>query len=100
MAAMSMSLPPTGVPARLSAARSAADACAAGLSADSKAIYQAAVGQVQPGADNKAIVKGIVENMVSAGKIGMLRAKRAAQAAGACLKKLGNCARPPSSDPC
>lgn len=70
--------------------RSAADACAAGLSGDSKAIYSAAIGQVQPGADNKAIVKGIVENMVSAGQLSMLGAKSAAQAAGACLKKIAN----------
>jgi hypothetical protein len=70
--------------------RGAADACAAGLSADSKAIYQAAIGQVQPGADNRAIVKGIVENMVASGQLGMLGAKSAAQAAGACLKKLGS----------
>jgi hypothetical protein len=70
--------------------RGAADACAAGLSADSKAIYQAAIGQVQPGADNKAIVKGIVENMVASGQLGMLGAKSSAQAAGAYLKKLGS----------
>jgi hypothetical protein len=70
--------------------RSAADACAAGLSGDSKAIYSAAIGQVQPGADNKAIVKGIVENMVSAGQLSMLSARSAAQAAGACLKKIAN----------
>ncbi len=68
--------------------RGAADACAAGLSANSKAIYAAAVGQVHPGADNKAIVKGIVENMVSSGQLGMLNAKSEAQAAGVCLKKL------------
>lgn len=70
--------------------RSAADACAAGLSADSKSIYNAAIGQVQPGADNRAIVKGIVENMVNAGQLSMFGAKSAAQAAGACLKKLAN----------
>ena len=68
--------------------RGAADACAAGLSANSKAIYAAAVDKVHPGADNKAIVKGIVENMVSSGQLGMLNAKSTAQAAAVCLKKL------------
>ena len=70
--------------------RKAADACAAGLPADSAAIYNAAVGQVGPGEDNKAIVKGITQDMVSAGKLSMLTAKGAAQAAGQCLKKLQN----------
>jgi hypothetical protein len=70
--------------------RKAADACAAGLPSDSAAIYNAAVGQVGPGEDNKAIVKSIAQGMISSGKLTMMTARGAAQAAGECLKKLKN----------
>ncbi len=70
--------------------RKAADACAAGLPADSAAIYSAAVGKVGPGVDNKAIVKGIAQDMIAAGKLSMMSARGVAQAAGECLKKLKN----------
>ena len=70
--------------------RKAADACAAGLPADSAAIYSAAVGKVGPGVDNKAIVKGIAQDMIAAGKLSMMSARGMAQAAGECLKKLRN----------
>ena len=68
--------------------RKAADACAAGLPAASKQIYDQAVDKVQPGADNKAVVKQITQDMVGAGQLSMLSAKSSAQAAGGCLKKL------------
>ena len=68
--------------------RKAADGCAASLPAGSKEIYAQAVDKIKPGADNKAIVKAIAENMVSTGQLSMLSAKTTAQAAGACLKKL------------
>lgn len=68
--------------------RKAADACAAGLPADSAAIYKTAVGQVGPGVDNKAIVRGIAQDMISAGKLTIMNARGVAQAAGDCLKKL------------
>jgi len=70
--------------------RKAADACAAGLPADSAAIYNQAVGQVGPGVDNKAVVRGITQDMVAAGKLKMSNAIGVAQAAGDCLKKLKN----------
>ena len=68
--------------------RKAADACAAGLPENSAAIYNAAIGQIGPGVDNKAIVKGITQDMVAAGMLSMLSAKSVAQAAGECLKKM------------
>ena len=68
--------------------RKAADACAAGLPADAAAIYNEAIGQVGPGVDNRAIVRGIAQNMVSSGKLSMRNAKSVAQAAGDCLKQL------------
>ena len=70
--------------------RKAADACAAGLSADSSAIYNASVGRVGPGKENRAVVTGITQDMVSAGKLSVLSARGAAEAAGQCLKKLKN----------
>jgi len=70
--------------------RKAADSCAAGLSADSSAIYNASVGRVGPGKDNRAIVSSITQEMVSAGKLSILSARGAAEAAGQCLKKLKN----------
>lgn len=68
--------------------RKSADACAARLPEDAGAIYKSAVGQVGPDVDNKSIVRGIAENMISAGKLSMISARSAAQAAGQCLKKL------------
>ena len=70
--------------------RKDADACAANLRAESKAIYDAAIGQVKPGADNKALVQGIVKGMVDAGQLSLFSAKSTAQPAGECLKKLAN----------
>jgi hypothetical protein len=70
--------------------RKDADACAANLPAGSKAIYDAAIGQVKPGADNKALVQDIVKGMVDAGQLSMFNAKSTAQPAGECLKKLAN----------
>ena len=70
--------------------RKDADACAANLPAGSKAVYDAAVGQVHPGADNKAIVQGVVKGMVDDGQLSMFNAKSTAQPAGDCLKKLAN----------
>lgn len=68
--------------------RKAADSCAAGLTADSAAIYNAAIGQIGPGKDNKAIVKSIAQDMVMSGALNTISARGAAQAAGQCLKKL------------
>jgi hypothetical protein len=70
--------------------RKEADACAANLSAGSKAVYDAAVDKVKPGADNKALVQGIVKGMVDAGQLSLFNAKSTAQPAGECLKKIPN----------
>ena len=70
--------------------RRAADACANGLPSESAAIYGAAVGQMGPGADARAIVKAVTMNMVSSGQLSASAARGAAMAAGACLKKLKN----------
>jgi len=70
--------------------RKNADACAAGLSPDSKAIYAAAVGKMRRGADNEAVVTAITLSKVSSGRLSPLTAKTAAEAAGDCLKKLAD----------
>lgn len=70
--------------------RQSADACSAGLSPDAKSIYDAAVGKVHRGGDNRAVVTEITESMVSSGQLSMFSAKKTAQAAGTCLKMLAN----------
>jgi hypothetical protein len=70
--------------------RRKADACAADLSADSKAIYAAAVGKMRRGADNEAVVTAITLSRVSSGRLNPLTARQTAEAAGDCLKKLAD----------
>ncbi len=67
--------------------RAAADKCAAGLSADSKLIYAAAIGSVAPGVDLKDVVTSKTRSLVFAGKLGRGGARTAAEAAGTCLVK-------------
>jgi hypothetical protein len=68
--------------------RKVADACAASLSPESKAVYDAVVAQVKPGADNKAIAESVVKGMVADGKLSLFSAKSTAEPAGECIKKL------------
>jgi hypothetical protein len=70
--------------------RRKADACAADLSADSQAIYAAAVGKMRRGADNEAVVTAITIGRVSSGKLSPITARKTAEAAGDCLKKLAD----------
>lgn len=70
--------------------RQSADACSASLSPDAKSIYDAAVGKMRAGGDNRATVKEITESMVSSGQLSMFSAKKTAQAAATCLKMLAN----------
>ncbi|MGD9658098.1 MAG: hypothetical protein AB7U61_10770 [Methylocystis sp.] len=68
--------------------RRKADACAAGLSSDSKAIYAAAVGKMRRAADNEAVVRAITLGRVKLGKLNPFTARASAEAAGDCLRKL------------
>ncbi len=68
--------------------RQAADARANGLPKDSAAIYAAAVGQMGPGVDGRAIVRSVTKNMVSSGQLSTSAARGAAMAAGDSLEKL------------
>ncbi len=68
--------------------RQAADACANGLPKEPAAIYAAAVGQMGPGVDGRAIVRSVTKNMVSSGQLTASAARGAAMAAGDSLEKL------------
>jgi hypothetical protein len=68
--------------------RKEADACAASLSPESKAVYDAVVVKAKPGADNKSIAEGVVKGMVADGKLSLFSAKSTAEPAGECIKKL------------
>ncbi len=64
--------------------KAAADACAAGLSPDAKAIYSASIGSIGSG-DLKSVVTATTKSLVSAGTIARGTARDSAMAAGQCL---------------
>lgn len=63
-----------------------AQSCAASLDANSQLIFNAALPQVSPSADLRAVVTTATKSLVSSGQIPMSAAKPAAMAAGQCLK--------------
>lgn len=63
-----------------------ATSCAAGLDTNSQAIFNAALPQVNPSADLKAVVTTVTKSLVSSGQLKMSAARPAAMAAGNCLK--------------
>lgn len=65
-----------------------AASCAAGLSADAKAIYDATAPSVTAGVDLRSLVTSETRSLVMGGTIGRDGAKAAAEAAGACLVML------------
>jgi len=66
--------------------RAAADACAAGLNAEAKAIYDASIDAVGSG-QLKSVVTSSTKSLVAAGKVSMGTARSSAMAAGACLQQ-------------
>lgn len=76
------------LPAAAEAGRQEADACAKGLSSESRMIYGAAVDRVGPGIDNRDLVRGLTQQLVSEGKVSRAAALPAAEAAGKCLVML------------
>lgn len=66
----------------------AAEGCAASLGADAKLIYADAKPKAAGGGDLKSIVTEVTKSLVVSGSVPRASAKAAAQAAGACLKKL------------
>ena len=63
-----------------------ATSCAAGLDANSQAIFNAALPQVTPSANLKTVVTTVTKSLVSSGQVPMSAARPAAMAAGKCLK--------------
>jgi hypothetical protein len=76
------------VPSLALADRKAADDCAAALPAESQAIYADSIVQNPTQETGRAIVTAVTEKLVSEGKLGMLKARPAAEAAGRCLELL------------
>lgn len=66
--------------------RAAADACAAGLNAEAKAIYDASIGAVGSGS-LKSVVTNSTKSLVAAGTVSKGTARASATAAGACLQQ-------------
>ena len=67
--------------------KAAANACAAGLSKDARAIFDAALPKVAPGVDLKAMVTSTTRSLAFSGTIDRGTARESAQEAGVCLKK-------------
>ncbi|MEI7598250.1 MAG: hypothetical protein WCJ41_02905 [Aestuariivirga sp.] len=63
-----------------------ATSCASGLDANGQTIFNAAMPQVAPGVDLKAVVTTATKALVESGKLPMSAARPAAMAAGQCLK--------------
>lgn len=73
-------------PMAASAAGDAGAACAAGLSRDPRAIYDASVGAVQPSTDLKALLENTTRGLVRAGTVARDSARDSARAAYKCLE--------------
>lgn len=63
-----------------------ATSCASGLDANGQAIFNAALPQVTPSANLKAVVTTATKSLVESGQVPMSSARAAAMAAGKCLK--------------
>jgi hypothetical protein len=68
------------------AGQAEAQSCAAGLDANAKLIFNAALPQVAPGADLRGVVTDTTKSLVKAGQVPRGEARPAAEAAGQCLK--------------
>lgn len=69
--------------------KAAADACAAGLTADGKAIYAASISSVVAGGDVRSVVSDKARGLAMGGKINRGTARGSAEAAGKCLVLAG-----------
>jgi len=74
----------------------AADACAAGLPAEAKAIYDAAAPEFAASADPRALVKARVVDLVKAGAVQRDSARSSGMAAGGCLAQLSSASGAPA----
>jgi hypothetical protein len=69
------------------AGRSEADACAARLPDNAKAVYAAAIDGVGPNVDLRELLRSRARGLVMAGKLSRSEARPAAEAAGECLRQ-------------
>jgi hypothetical protein len=67
-----------------------AEACAAGLPAEAKAIYEAAAPEFASSSDPRAMVRAKVVDLVKAGTVQRDSARSSAIAAGGCLEQLSS----------
>lgn len=70
------------------ASQQQADQCAAGLSAESKTIYDAVAPTAASAPDLRAAITDATKSLVMAGKVNRSSAKGSAEAAGTCLAHL------------
>jgi hypothetical protein len=73
-----------------SADRAAADACAAKLPKDARAIFDKTLPQIGPGADLRSLVTANTRSLAFSGTIDRGSARQSAEAAGQCLKEAEN----------
>ena len=73
-------------PLAADADQASADKCATRLAGDPRAIYDATVLRLTPGADLRNLVKGTTRSLAMAGTIDRGGARGSAESAGACLK--------------
>jgi hypothetical protein len=66
----------------------AGTACAGGLDAESKVIYDAVAPQVTPSTNLRDVVTSTTRSLVIKGEVQRSSAKTSAEAAGTCLEKL------------
>jgi membrane fusion protein, multidrug efflux system len=74
-----------------------AEACAAGLPSEAKAIYDAAAPEFASSSDPRALVKAKVVDLVKAGTVQRDSARSSATAAGGCLEQLSSAGGAPGS---
>ncbi|MEJ8571046.1 hypothetical protein [Microbaculum marinum] len=65
-----------------------ADSCAAGLSAESKTIYDATAPQVSASTDLRSVLTDTTKSLAMSGKVSRASAKSSAEAAAKCLEML------------
>jgi hypothetical protein len=85
LAAILAAIPAATTTAAL-ADRKAGDSCAAGLSVPSRDIYSKTLASNPTPATARSIVVAETERLISAGKLTMIEARGAAEAAGKCLE--------------
>jgi len=88
--ALSLTLLVAGIAPAARADTAAANACAATLSPDAKAIFERTLPQFTPGADLRALLTTNTRSLAMSGSISMGSARESATAAAACLEQVNS----------